>query len=173
MTVKWIQTYSGKQFWPLNPQIENIDIKDIAHSLSMQCRFNGHCLSFYSVAEHSVRVSNICPAEYKLWGLLHDAGEAYASDIPRPIKCQIDGYDSIEESILKIVAAKYNLCWPVPPEVLEADNIILATEARDIMSSHPDNWFLPQEPMKNEHIVPCNQRIAELMFLDEFNKLFI
>ena len=54
----WIQTYSGKKFYPLDPRPEDIDIRDIAHALSLNCRFNGHCRCFYSVAEHSVGVSS-------------------------------------------------------------------------------------------------------------------
>ena len=57
----WIQTFTGKKFSPLEPRREDIDILDIAHSRSMQCRFNGHCRQFYSVAEHSVRVARILP----------------------------------------------------------------------------------------------------------------
>jgi hypothetical protein len=53
-TGNWMQTYTGKAFWPLDPRPDEIDIDDIAHSLSMQCRYAGHCLRFYSVAEHSV-----------------------------------------------------------------------------------------------------------------------
>lgn len=50
----WIQTVTGRPFWPLDPRVEELDIRDIAHSLAMQCRFGGHCHRFYSVAEHSV-----------------------------------------------------------------------------------------------------------------------
>ena len=78
----WLQTYTGIQFWPLDPRPEEIDIQDIAHALSLLCRFNGHCQRFYSVAEHSVHVSTILAPEFGLWGLLHDAAEAYLSDIP-------------------------------------------------------------------------------------------
>src|ERR1700674_199080 len=69
--------------WPLE---EDVCIEDIAHSLSLLCRFTGHVKQFYSVGEHSVRVSYLCPPEYQLWGLLHDAGECYAGDVNRPLK---------------------------------------------------------------------------------------
>ena len=82
----WIQTMSGVIFYPLDPRPEEIRIEDIAHALSHQCRFAGHCREFYSVAEHSVRVSRELPQEFMLWGLLHDASEAYLVDLPRPIK---------------------------------------------------------------------------------------
>lgn len=35
----WIQTYTGRMFWPLDPRPEEIWIEDIAHALSLQCRF--------------------------------------------------------------------------------------------------------------------------------------
>jgi hypothetical protein len=60
----WIQTYTGKKFYPLTATIDDIDIEDIAHSLSMQCRFNGHCYVFYSVAEHSVLIAENIPQQY-------------------------------------------------------------------------------------------------------------
>ena len=63
----WIQTFTGRQFWPLDPHVDEIYIEDIAHSLSMQCRFTGHSLRFYSVAEHSVLVSYAVPAATQRW----------------------------------------------------------------------------------------------------------
>ena len=53
----WAQTFTGRQFFPLDPDPQDIDIVDIAHSLAMQCRYNGHTDRFYSVAEHCVHVS--------------------------------------------------------------------------------------------------------------------
>jgi hypothetical protein len=82
----WMQTYTGRQFWPIDPRADEIDIVDIAHALSQQCRFAGHCKSFYSVATHSWHTSNVCNSENALWGLLHDAAEAYLVDLPTPIK---------------------------------------------------------------------------------------
>jgi len=75
--MSWIQTFTGRRFRPRNPAPDDFDIRDVAHALSLLCRFNGHCRVFYSVAEHSVRVSRICPPPAALWGLLHDLGEAY------------------------------------------------------------------------------------------------
>lgn len=86
-----IQTYTGRKFFPLNPRAEDICVEDIAHSLSLKCRFGGHCLRFYSVAQHCVLVSKLLePAEEStlLWGLLHDAAEAYIPDFAAPIKHQ-------------------------------------------------------------------------------------
>ena len=63
-----ITTYSGNLFWPLLPNPADVRIEDIAHALSNQCRFAGHSHTFYSVAEHCVRVSQLCRREDALWG---------------------------------------------------------------------------------------------------------
>jgi uncharacterized protein len=85
----WIQTVTGKQFWPMDAQPEEVDIEDIAHALSLPCRFNGHCKQFYSVAEHSIHVSRVVSNENAARGLLHDAAEAYLSYIPQPVKREL------------------------------------------------------------------------------------
>src|ERR1017187_3148745 len=72
----FISLFSGMRFWPLDPNPEKILIADIAHALAHQCRFGGHASKFYSVAEHSVHISQLCLPEHALWGLLHDASEA-------------------------------------------------------------------------------------------------
>lgn len=82
----WMQTYTGRKFWPLNPRAEEVYIEDIAHSLALSCRFNGHCKVFYSIAQHSVLVSQIVKPTQQLIALLHDSAEAYLGDIIRPIK---------------------------------------------------------------------------------------
>jgi hypothetical protein len=79
--MSWIQTVSGRQFWPLAPKAEDVDIGDIAHALAMKCRYSGHTQKFYSVAEHSVHISLALLRDgwnptTALWGLLHDAAEA-------------------------------------------------------------------------------------------------
>ena len=107
----WIETYTGIAFYPLDPRVSEINIDDIAHSLSLKTRFNGHCDQFYSVADHSIRVANkvhfldefakfttleernaLCRR-----ALLHDAAEAYLCDIPAPIKPHIKGFNLIEK----------------------------------------------------------------------------
>jgi hypothetical protein len=104
----WMQTFTGKQFWPADPRAEEIDIRDIAHALSMQCRYAGHCLRFYSVAEHCVLLASAIP-EQKLWALLHDASEAYLVDVPRPVKPSLPGYKELEDGIMFLVARQFGL----------------------------------------------------------------
>ena len=92
---RYLSTYTGKKFYPYDPRPEQICIEDIAHGLSMLCRFAGQCRFFFSVAEHSIAVAHLLPANLKLFGLLHDASEAYLVDLPRPVKA---GCRSTEQS---------------------------------------------------------------------------
>ncbi len=167
----WIQTYTGKQFFPLNPSPQDLDIRDIAHALSLQCRFNGHCLQFYSVAEHSVRVADWLGGELQLWGLLHDAAEAYLGDVVRPLKGQLDTYNEIETGLLRVVADHFGLSWPMPEEVAVADTRLLAAEARDIMAPPPAPWeLMGLEPLPVT-IEPWSATEAERRFLDRYSEL--
>jgi 5'-deoxynucleotidase YfbR-like HD superfamily hydrolase len=166
----WIQTYRGRQFWPMDPQPEDIDILDVAHSLSMLCRFNGHCRAFYSVAEHCVRVSRACLPEHALWGLLHDIAEAYIGDIARPVKQQFQTIAETENRLLLAAAARFGLAWPIPHEVAEFDEVLLATEARDLMQPAAADWRLRARPLA-ERIHAMEPAQAERAFLERFAEL--
>jgi len=129
-----------KPFYPLDPRPEEIDIQNIAWSLSMQCRFNGHLSYFYSVAQHSVIVSRIVESQYPfdnkliLRALLHDAAEAYVGDVITPIKKLLPRFYEIEEKIEHVIMDKYGLERDMPECVKEADIIAVVTESRDL---HP------------------------------------
>ena len=142
----WIQTFTGRQFWPLDPNVDDIDVLDIAHALAMKVRYSGHVKRFYSVAEHSVHVSRLVPPQYAFEGLMHDAGEAYLPDVPRPIKPNLVGFKAIEERIDAAIAAKFLLTFPWPDEVHIADATILADEKAAIMGPSPAPWLLPYPP---------------------------
>src|SRR5579885_2530157 len=168
----WIQTHSGRRFNPLNPYVDAIVIQDIAHALSMQCRFSGHCKKFYSVAQHSVLVSYICDSQDALWGLLHDASEAYLVDIPRPLKKsgKFDAYLDFEDTMMKAICKRFGLPEKEPPSVKKADTALLATEARDLMSPlHPD-WVQPVEALPFL-IDPWSHDKAKDMFMKRFFEL--
>lgn len=180
----WQQTFTGRQFWPLDPRIEDIDIEDIAHALSLQCRFAGHCRTFYSVAEHSVRVSllieawNVREGYSGAWrytsclaALLHDASEAYCIDVPRPLKPYLTGYKAIESGVMNAVErwAGLNPGACSVPAIKEADEVLLRTEARDLMKiTHP--WHLKAEPLPDV-ILPWWSHTAESRFIARFNEL--
>lgn len=115
-----LTTRSGRKLDPLNIMPDDIDIEDIAYSLSMQCRFNGHCKNFYSVAQHSIRVAEAATGnphheKYRLELLLHDAAEAYIGDLITPIKRLCDEYKDIEYRIDIAIAHKFNLNCPHYP----------------------------------------------------------
>ena len=175
----WIQTYMGIKFYPLDVREDDIIIEDIAHALSMKCRYNGHCNKFYSVAEHSIYVAQETEERWPdrkdliLWGLLHDAGEAYLPDTPRPIKKMGTGILlECENNILQVMAKKFKLPFPEPLEIKKIDNIILATESIQVMGKCISNWnlLLPENPV-NRKIMFYQSKIVKQYFLAEFNRI--
>lgn len=135
----WMQTYSGGCFWVADPRPEEVYLEDIAHALSVMCRFGGHCREFYSVAQHSCLVAQLC-GEFALWGLLHDAAEAYLCDLPRPTKVCLRSagqllYDEMDAAISNCIYTKFGLRGEIPAVVKHADMVMLATERRDLMTS--------------------------------------
>lgn len=170
----WIQTYSGLQFYPQHPLPEDVEITDIAHALSMICRFCGHCKEFYSVAQHCVLVSETCLPENAFWGLLHDASEAYICDIPRPLKQmeEFKQYKIMEKKAQETICLRFDISINEPWDVKRADCVLLATERRDLMNpvATKAEWgFLP-DPLK-ETIIPLSPKEAELAFMNRFNYL--
>lgn len=163
----FIETYTGKKFHYLNPIEDEIDIVDIAHSLSLSCRFKGHTKCFYSVAEHSVRVAEIVPDSVKPLALLHDAAEAYIPDIPSPMKEHF-GLKVVEEKILECIYKKYKICYTTQDLqiVKHADNTLLATEARDLMTNM-NGWATLPPPLDNT-IYPLSPESSEKLFLAKF-----
>ena len=173
----WMQTYTGRQFWPIDPRPEEIFIEDIAHALSLQCRFGGHVRVFYSVGEHSLRVSD-CFQEPRLalWGLLHDAAEAYLVDLPRPIKrfSKLGAeYRLVEQRVMAAVCERFNLLpLEEPPGVKSADDYIMFWEQRDLMAPPPVPWALqPTEPLPRGILTPMSPQNAEQAFLKRFYEL--
>ena len=131
-------TYSGALFFVNECNVQDIPILDVAQALSMNCRFNGHIDKFYSVAEHSVLVSNLVSEENALYGLLHDYAEAFVSDVPRPFKTTITGHDEFEARIMAEVCALYGLPLEMPEEVRYIDTHICAAEANVLSKVVPD-----------------------------------
>jgi hypothetical protein len=172
----WMQIYSGRQFWPLDPRPEEVDILDIAHALSHLCRFAGHVTRFYSVGDHCVRVSRLAPAHDRmiaLAGLLHDATEAYVVDVPRPLKRFLPGYAEIEARVARCVEARFDLETGIldHPAVKTWDEVLLATEARDLMGGETGGkWHLRAQPLP-EIIVPRTPEEARAAFLERFEEL--
>lgn len=171
--MNYIDTFTQKRISPFEPNVDQICIEDIAHALSMLCRFGGHCTHFYSVAEHSVFVSNIVAPKYARWGLLHDATEAYIGDVVRPIKklSDMSAYREAEERLFRAIAARFGLEESMPPEVKIADSTMLQTEKSQILvGADLAKSELPVLDMELKLLLPID---AEKLFLARFKELFI
>jgi len=142
----WMQTATGRQFWPIDPRPEEVHIEDIAHALSLMCRYGGHCLRFYSVAEHSVLVARATSPEHRLWALLHDAAEAYVADVIRPLKPFLRDYQNIEDGVMRAICQRFGLDVIMPQEVKDLDIRILMDEKAQNMALEPAPW-IKAEPL--------------------------
>lgn len=165
-----IRTYTGQLFDFVNPEASPISIEDIAHALSLLCRFAGHCKEFYSVAEHSYRVSYVCPSEHALWGLMHDASEAYCVDVPRPLKHLegMENYRAHEKRVMRAICGWFDMDPVEPPAVKDADMVLLVTEQRDLLKNSIPDFHIT--PLVNT-ISPVPSKWAEEMFLQRFHQL--
>ncbi|UCE67361.1 MAG: phosphohydrolase [Candidatus Zixiibacteriota bacterium] len=167
---RWMMTYTGKKFYPLVPESMDVDIRDIAVGLSRTCRFTKQCKPFFSVAQHSILVSKKVSRRYALWGLLHDAEEAYLPDVGRPIKPDLPEIVEIGKAIRTAILSHFNLPALCPPEVKEADNRMLMTEAEQLMYSTED-WEYSGDPYPDIIIEPWSMVKAEKEFLKRYRYL--
>ena len=166
----WVQTVSGRAFWPLEPDPDHMCIDDIVHGLSLLCRFNGQTSEFYSVAEHSWLLSQVVPPEYALEALMHDGPEAYLPDICSPIKPFIVGFYEIEDRIMEAMAQKYDLLFPLPEIIKIFDKRIVADEAKRFMAppAGPGAWDNQALGIRIEGFSPEK---AKSKFLKRFREL--
>ncbi len=156
-----IRTFSGIYVNVFEPTIDMINIQDIAHALSNQCRFGGHLPNFYSVAEHSALCSKVVRAENRIAAILHDASEAYLLDIPSPIKKKITNYLEIEHKLMLLIAEKYGFKYPLCDDVKQADALMLSVEWYTLMLNQRSDFkyklecFEPKKA-KNEFLYQCS-----------------
>lgn len=171
----WMQTVSGKAFWPLDPRPEELDIYDIAHALGMMCRYGGHCSRFYSVAEHSVLMANYAElhlgAELAKIALMHDATEAYLSDVIRPVKVHLSNYKEIEGRLWLCIAERFGLPKVIPDEVHHLDNCILRDEMDALHMPPPMEWDIPKQRL-GVQIVGIDPRTAGWVFSATYHRLW-
>lgn len=143
----WMQTHTGRAFWPLDPRAEDVDPLDIAHALSHLCRYGGHVKRFYSVAEHCWHISQSVAPQHALWGLLHDASEAYLVDLPRPIKRSMPSYIEAERRVQAVICERFGLDVVEPAEVKAADSRILLDERAVLLGPMPRPWAADLEQL--------------------------
>jgi hypothetical protein len=171
--VTWIQTFTGRGFTPLTPKVWDISVLDIAHSLSNQCRWNGHTRRFYSVAQHSVHVALYCSLENQLAALMHDSAEAYLSDLPTPLKKVMPQYRHFEVNLWETIAERFELSVTLPDEVHYVDRQMLAIEYKQLMEPCPAGFHWDYPPIRiPELALPAWQPLeARNIFLQLFYKL--
>jgi uncharacterized protein len=174
----YMTTYTGRQLRYEAPTAEMICIEDIAHHLSMLCHWCGACREFLSVAQHSVLVSHLCPAELQPWALLHDAAEAYCGDMIRPLKVLMPQYREVEKNVLRVIVEKYGLSWPEPIELKAFDNRALAIESRALMHSSEAlhdgrGTLIVFDDLPDDELHPLAPREVEHAFLTRFAELFV
>lgn len=167
----YIQTFTGKKFRHMAPAVEDICLEDIAHGLSLLCRFTGQIKSFYSVAEHAVRGSYYCPEEFKLDFLHHDDTEAYYNDIARPLKRMpgMEFYRMYEDIGGKVIQRYFGL-GPEPEKVKEIDQRMLETEMRDLFFYNRVQKEGRPKPF-DDIIIPWTPEEAERRYLMRHEEL--
>lgn len=180
----WIQTYLGLALDLDAPRVEQIEIEDVAHALSLQCRFTGHCAWHYSVAQHCVHVAELVRATDEtqaLAALLHEVGEAYVGDWSSPLKWLLRTLAPAALGVDALITARAEERFGLAPGatktrlIKHADLIMLATEKRDLFGPVPrQGWgastgFVLPAPL-DTHVQEWTPREAKARFLDAFER---
>lgn len=170
----WIQTYMGIRFYVLDPRPEEVCLEDIAHALSLQCRYQGHALSFYSTAEHCVHLARWVlqhTGDYQLAfaALMHDAAEAYLPDMARPTKNHMPIYREVEAKLDLVIMEKFGILKEWLSYIKPFDTRILMDERKTLFID-PLRWGTDDKPL---HIViKCwKPRKAERKFHEMYHML--
>lgn len=166
----YITTYSNIKFYPFSPAAEDIVLEDIGHSLSLLCRANGHFRNFYSVGQHSLNCAREAAARgyskrVQLACLLHDASEAYLSDVTRPVKKELPDYLEVEATLQAKVFEVYHL------EDLTLEEIELVTEIDDHMLVREMAELLSYQLDAESHLV--SEPRLDFVRMDEIREEFI
>jgi len=174
--MSYITTYSGKHIDPTDPDASLIDIKDIAHALSLTCRGNGHVKSFFSVGQHCIN----CALEAEARGfsdrvilacLIHDASESYMSDVPRPFKKVLPEYIKYEEKLLDIIYDKFlgsTLTSDEEKKVKQIDDDMLYYDLIELLNEKSDGEKPVMKTKFSYDVLPFED--VENMYLKLFDK---
>jgi uncharacterized protein len=144
----YLQTVSGRWVNPFDPDSSQLDAGDIARALANQCRFGGHSRVFYSVAQHSVIVSELVEqrggdVEDAFAALMHDATEAYLGDMPHPLKHRSPlgaAFKEAEDHLERALRERFGV-KPDVPEIKRVDRSLLATERHTFSD---ETWHWPE-----------------------------
>jgi len=172
MSEYWMLTAGGQDYILSGPSVllgNPPRIKDIAHHLAQINRYTGACSRPYSVAEHSLLVERIghqrgATPILRLAMLMHDAHEAYASDMSSPAKMVIGPrWDEFEGNHALNVRHHFALRTTFAAhrkEIKACDQIALATERRDLMPFDPEvNRPWPVLDTPGKEVQPWPERI--------------
>lgn len=175
----WIATFTGVKWFITDPDPADVRLADIAHALSLICRYGGHCRQFYSVAQHSLIVAAAVQQEFPaerdlvLHALLHDATEAYVGDMVRPLKLSMPEYKALENRTEIVIAAGLGLP-PLSDEhraiIKHFDDVALMTERRDLVNHCGHEWTPRALPLPMR-IGVVSPQVAEDLFLSEYQFL--
>lgn len=167
-----IQMIDGTYIDLVNPDFSDLDIKSIAWSLSMICRFNGHTSTFYSVAQHSVLASVMVPHELAFDALMHDSAEAILGDVVSPLKSLLRDYKEIEKRIEEKLFSHFNVNHS--DKIKEIDLILLATERDLLMPETGEVWPQIKDVEPSNILIKqgiWSQEESYNLFLEQYNKL--
>lgn len=183
----WMQTVSGRAYWPLDPRPDDIELDDVAHHLGMLVRFTGAVRRFYSVAQHSVHVFHLVQRHFDRTGnmggradrarltipqrrqalrraLLHDGPEYVLNDMNRPTKYSVQGYREIEALNWGCFCVRFDLGEPhadIDRVIKDADNAMLLAEQAALLAKPPMPWgaiVVPAEMLADaREIAPLRQ----------------
>jgi hypothetical protein len=163
--------HSGAEFDFRNPQASPFTIEDIAHGLSMLCRYAGQCRIFYSVAEHCLLVSDMVP-EHAFAALMHDAAEAFVGDITRPLKQMLPQFKNVEHLVEEAIFLRFGVPRPMPAAVKQTDLAVLAAEQEQLMPPDTNRWAVVAGIVPAPiHVRGLAPREAEQAFLERFAEL--
>lgn len=175
---QWISLLSGARFNYNKPEESDVTLEDIASALSNVCRFSGHLPRFYSVAQHLVNTSRIVKPELAFTALMHDTAEAFTNDLPTPLKWALPIFKELEGKIEAAMGKRFGFEFPYPPEIKEADTIMLMLEKYYVKECN-DHWPMYEKYTKR-HVAPYRKlvdldswqpRRAKREFLERYEEL--
>jgi len=177
----FITTNSGVPFFVKDCNVADVPLGDIAHSLALSCRFNGHIRCHYSVAEHSVLVSRLVEldggsVEEQLMALFHDASEAFLPDLPRPFKHLVPAFGEYEERILQNLFEELDLPYPLTERINYFDSHIVRFEAAALYP-YPPEWIKAYDDLSDQmrkvidHFIGVSPAVARVMFTNRLARL--